>query len=237
MIRKIPVFLMQTVFPARCPFCDEIVIPYGEKICSDCIKKIKYVTPPWCMKCGKKMNEEGDLCNECISKEHFFDRGRALYEYDSIVDGIYKFKYAGRKEYARVYGEEMAKYLGEFVKSCNADLIIPIPLHKSRQKKRGYNQASLIARCLSDMVGIPVREDILIRSKNTIPLKKLNRYERQNNLKKAFNIGKNDVKLKTIILIDDIFTTGSTIDEASRVLKSAGADKIYFITLSCGASV
>ena len=81
----------------------------------------------------------------------------------------------------------------------------------------------------------PVYPKMLVRVKNTAPQKKLNPEERQNNLKRAFNMGQNDVKLKTIIVMDDIYTTGITIDEAARVLKDAGAEKVYFVTLACGA--
>ena len=164
-------------------------------------------------------------------------RGRALYEYKSVAASIYRFKYGKRQEYADFFGEEIVRYLGDFIREVRPDALIPIPLHKKRLAKRGYNQAALLARAVGRYSGVPVNEKILVRVKNTTPLKLQNPAERQNNLKKAFNISQNDVKLKKVVLVDDIYTTGSTIDEAARTLKSAGVEDIYFIALACGAGV
>ena len=163
-----------------------------------------------------------------------FLRGRSLYEYDSAAVSLYRFKYGGRREYAAFYGEQAVEYLGEFIRALQPDAIIPIPLHRKRRAKRGYNQAELLAREIGKRMGIPVRTKMLLRVKNTVPLKQLNPKERQNNLKKAFLIAQNDVKLKMIILVDDIFTTGSTMDEAARTLRSAGVENICYVTLACG---
>jgi len=189
------------------------------------------------MKCGKKLEQEGELCGDCKRKEHLFVKGRILYEYDSVVSSIYRLKYGGRREYADFFGEEMAKYLGPFIRQVRPDGIVPIPLHPKRMKVRGYNQAALLAKALGKHCEVPVYEHYLERRKNTLPLKLQNPKERQNNLKKAFNIAENDVKLKQIILIDDIYTTGSTMDEASRTLLQHGAQEIYFLTLSGGSGV
>ena len=164
-------------------------------------------------------------------------KGRSLYEYRSMAQSVYRFKYGGRREYASFYGEEIAFYLGEFIKLIHPDALVPIPLHRKRKKMRGYNQAALLAEAVGGLLGIPVYEDYLVRIKNTKPLKEQNPLERQNNLKKAFIIGRNDVKLKTIILIDDIYTTGSTIDEAALVCRAGGASQIYFVTLAGGESM
>ena len=227
--------VVQLLFPLRCPVCDEIVRPRGEKICTGCMDKLKLLTPPWCMRCGKKLSEEGELCFDCKNKKHEFLRGRALYEYESAAPSIYRFKYGKRQEYADFFGEEMVKFLGDFILKVQPDALIPIPLHKKRLSKRGYNQAALLAKAVGKYSGVPVNDKLLVRIKNTKPLKMQNPSERQNNLKKAFNIAQNDVKLNTTVIIDDIYTTGSTIDEAARVLQAAGVKKIYFITLACGA--
>lgn len=229
--------LLQLLFPRRCPVCDGIVPQAGEKICLGCLGKLKLLTPPWCMKCGKKLSKEGEYCADCARKEHFFLRGRGLYEYESVALSIYRFKYGGRREYADYFGEQMAEYLGNFIRSVEPDALIPIPLHRKRRAARGYNQAELLARALGSRLGIPVYGDFLVRVKNTAPLKYENPEERQNNLKKAFNIQENDVKLKKVIVVDDIYTTGSTMDEAARVLKGAGVQEVYFVTLACGAGV
>ena len=229
--------VLQLLFPNRCPVCDEIVTPYGERICLECMDKLKVLTPPWCMKCGKKLESDEEFCRDCREKTHYFERGRALYEYGSVASGVYRMKYGGKQEYATYFGEEMAEYLKSFIKQIGPDGIVPIPLHKQRQRKRGYNQAELLAKALGDAMNIPVYDKMLVRIKNTKPLKLQNPTERQNNLKKAFIIGKNDVKLKTILIVDDIYTTGSTINEAAQVLRRNGAEKIYFVTLACGAGI
>jgi len=237
MLRRAGKFVLQLLFPLRCPVCDGIVRPFGEKICLECLRELKLLTPPWCMKCGKKMLTEGELCRDCSQRERKYIRGRALYEYSSAAPSIYRLKYGKRQEYADFFGEEMARYLGEFINECRADAIVPIPLHKRRQRKRGYNQALLLAKALGHYTGIPVRGNLLRRVKNTAPLKRQNAYERQNNLKKAFIITENDVKLNTIIIVDDIYTTGSTIDEAAAVLLQHGVERVFYIALACGTGV
>lgn len=227
----------QLLFPLRCPVCDGIVVPSEQGICTECEKKLRQITPPYCMKCGKKLQEEGELCEDCSRIRHIFARGRALYEYESVAATVYRLKYGERQEYAKFLGEEMAYYLGSFIREVHPDALIPVPLHRKRYHKRGYNQAALLARSLGAALGIPVAEDFLCRTKDTIPLKLLNPKERQNNLKKAFIISQNDVKLKTVIMVDDIYTTGSTMDEAARTLQTGGVEKIYFVTLACGAGI
>ncbi len=227
----------QLLYPLRCPVCDGIVTPAGEKICLECLKRLKLLTLPWCMKCGKKLAEEGELCSDCRRKEHRFVRGRALYEYESAAPAIYRFKYGGRREYADFFGEQVAEYLGGFIRSVKPDALIPIPLHRRRKTERGYNQAQLLAERAGEYLDLPVRSDILVREKNTSPLKYQNPEERQNNLKKAFNISQNDVKLKRVILVDDIYTTGSTMDEAAGTLRAGGVEEVFFIALACGAGI
>ena len=229
--------VLQLLFPLRCPVCDDIVTPAGERICLECLGRLRLLTPPWCMKCGKKLAREGEFCADCQRREHLFTRGRALYAYESAAVSIYRFKYGGRREYAEFFGEQIAEYLGNFIRSVQPDALVPIPLHKKRLAARGYNQAGLLARAVGRRMGMPVCTDFLVRVKNTVPLKYENPKERQNNLKKAFNIARNDVKLKRVILIDDIYTTGSTMDEAAVTLREAGVEEICFIALACGAGL
>lgn len=240
MLRGMKIFrdgLLQAVYPRHCPVCDDIVSRRGEKICLECLGRLKILTPPWCMRCGKKTEEGEEYCGDCGKRKHLFERGRALYEYDSAAESIYRFKYAGRREYADFFGEQITDYLVDFIRDVNPDALVPIPLHRRRKTRRGYNQAQLLAEAVGRRTGIPVCSRLLVRVRNTAPQKKLNPAERQNNLKKAFNIPQNDVKLKTILVLDDIYTTGATIDEAARALKAAGAERVYFITLACGAGV
>lgn len=229
-------WVLQLLFPRRCPVCDEIA-PFGEKICLECLKKLNYITQPWCMKCGKKLREEKEYCGDCTGRRHNYVRGRALYEYKSVAGSLYRFKYGGRREYADFYGEEAARYLKGFLDQIKPDGLVPVPLHPKRYMKRGYNQAFLLAKVIGKHTGIPVYDKLVRRQKETRPLKMLNPTERQNNLKNAFHIAQNDVKLKVVLVIDDIYTTGSTIDAVAAELKKAGAQKVYFITLACGAGI
>lgn len=230
--------MVQLLFPLRCPVCDDIVVPFGASVCPDCVQRLKRIQTPFCMKCGKQLEEETrEYCSDCSKGQHYFTRGRALYEYGSVAGSIYRFKYGGRREYAQFYGKEIARHLHAELRQMAPDLLIPIPLHPKRQRKRGYNQALLLAKSISGYTGIPLCGKILIRVKNTLPLKYLNPGERQNNLKKAFLILGNDVKCKTILLVDDIYTTGSTMDAAAAALLEAGAKKVYFVTLSIGAGL
>lgn len=225
--------LLDLLFPPRCPFCDEITF---EGVCEFCRKKVTMVTDPFCMKCGKPVTDRTrEYCEDCTSMRHGFESGRALLVYDDMVrHSIYHFKYASRKEYAKVYAKMMGQNFKQYVEQISPDILIPVPLHKKRMKKRGYNQAQLVAKCLEKEWGIPCRADLVRRTKNTRPQKELDRAERQNNLKKAFKIIENDVKLKTIILIDDIYTTGSTMDALAEALLQNGAAKVYFVTIAIG---
>ena len=119
----------------------------------------------------------------------------------------------------------------------NPDALIPVPIHSSRMRSRGYNQAELVARELSRHSGIPVNTKLIQRVKRTKPLKSLSHSERQNNLKRAFKILQNDVKLNTIVIIDDIYTTGSTIDAMTGVLNDAGVKNVYYMALTIGRGI
>ena len=131
----------------------------------------------------------------------------------------------------------MGKYLGDFIRSVSPDVLVPVPLHKKKLSKRGYNQAACLARALGKNMQLPVDEKLVKRVRNTAPMKRLNPAERQNNLKKAFKIVRNDVKLNTIVIIDDIYTTGTTLDEIAALLKEHGVSKVYCVTLACGSGV
>ena len=227
--------LLSLLYPRRCPVCDEPVKPWNALICRECEPALPYIKPPRCMKCGKHIGDDGkEYCADCASQSHLYDRGRALFSYPDAAASIARFKYGGRREYAAFYAARMAEALGDFIRACGADAFVPVPLHKSRKRRRGYNQAEVLARELSALTGIPVCADLVGRVKKTAPMKELSAVQRQNNLKKAFKILRNDVKLDTILIIDDIYTTGSTIDAVSRELKSAGVERIYFVALAIG---
>lgn len=205
-------------------------------ICEPCRLRLHPVTEPLCKKCGKPLSAaETEYCPDCGRKKHLYTRGRAALEYDSLMrESIGRFKYSNRREYANFYVRELLDICGPAVRSWNVDLLIPIPLHKSRRRKRGFNQAELIAKGLGRELGIPVSSNCLLRTRKTSPQKELNDQERKNNLKNAFQVVDYDVKFKKILLIDDIYTTGSTIDAAASVLLESGAEKVYFLSISIG---
>lgn len=226
------------LYPSRCPVCDGLLGTGVQNMCPGCRKRVKYLSGPLCCKCGKKLSEcEAEYCGDCSRGSHLFTAGRALYEYEDIAPALYRFKYGGRREYAQFFARELARQLGAYICSLQPDGLVPVPMYRGKQRRRGYNQAELLARALGRELDIPVYTDLVVRNRNTRPLKELNSEERRNNLKKAFNLAQNSVKLKTIILIDDIYTTGSTMDQVSAVLLSGGSQRIYYIVLAIGAGV
>lgn len=215
--------------------CDDIA--GGRRlICEPCRLRLHPVAEPLCKKCGKPLNsQEAEYCPDCGRRKHFYTRGRAAFEYDSVMkESIGRFKYKNRREYGDFYVREMLKSCGQSVRSWDIDLIIPIPLHKSRRRKRGFNQAELIAGKLGQELEIPMSSDILLRTRKTKPQKELNDQERRSNLKNAFQVMENNLEFKKILLIDDIYTTGSTIDAAASTLLEHGAEKVYFLSISIG---
>lgn len=226
------------LFPRRCVVCDEPTDDRTAGICHACREKLRYVEEPFCLRCGRQLKESGEeYCSDCSRRGHLFLQNMTLYDYGSVADALFRFKYGGRQEYADVFGRELYERFGGFLSMIQPDALLPVPCHASRLRKRGYNQAQLIAQALSKASHIPVRNDLVIRVKKTQPQKDLTALERQNNLKKAFKIHQNDVKLNTIVIIDDIYTTGSTMDALTEVLLQAGVKRVYGMTLASGRGV
>ena len=222
------------LYPRRCPICDE-VLPSGRKyICPDCRKKLVFIREPFCGKCGRQLTESAEYCRDCEKSSHEFTQGRAVFDYGSIASSLYRFKYGGRPEYARFYAKAVYERNRDYLRVMAPDAFIPVPLHKKRLRKRGYNQAEEIAKELSKLTGIPVYGRLVQRISNTAALKTLGRSERRKILKNAFKIRENDVKLRKVCVIDDIYTTGSTMDEIARVLKTAFGCEVYFLAVTTG---
>ena len=232
-IKQIKNKIITLFFPNRCAGCD-CVIPAGNGVCAECEKRIRLLKGAVCMVCGKQVKDDNVCCYDCGRKKHEFIQNNAVFEYVDVRKSLYRFKYNGRAEYAAYYAQKAYELYEKKIALWNADAIIPVPLHRSRYRKRGYNQAEEFAKELSIRTGIPVNNTVLKRVKSTKPLKLLSLSERQNNLKKAFLFMQNDVKLNTIILVDDIYTTGTTLDEVSKVCKAGGVSEIYTITVAVG---
>lgn len=226
---------VEALFPNRCPICEELVDSQGE-LCGDCLGKLKYITSPFCMICGKQLdNELAETCSDCGRRHHSFIRGVGALAYTKeIKQSMYRFKYGNRREYAAFYGDIIVKLKGHIIMSWKPDVIIPVPLHASRYRKRGYNQAALIAKEIGRRLEVPVEEGLLIRIVNTAPQKELNDKERTKNTKNAFQVTHNIVKYKRVLLVDDIYTTGATLDACSDVLTNAGAAQVYFAAVCIG---
>lgn len=232
--------IADVIFPLRCPVCDKPV-PYFDRqkgICPECMEGFLRIEKARCCLCGRRLAaNDGELCGDCRTngRRHYYTKGIALYEYNDMMrKAIYRFKYEGRREYAEFFGRTMARQFGNAVKRAGVEGIIPVPLHPKRENERGYNQAGLLARIFGEETQIPVYEKYVVRVRNTPPMKALEGANRQNNLKKAFKIGQNDVKLNITIIVDDIYTTGSTIDAMAKVLLEAGISQVYFMTLAIG---
>ncbi len=234
------------VYPRHCPVCDKVVksveftrgkLTSGRLIHDECNRKVRRIRGNTCEKCGKLLpvtDQDMEYCKDCAGRRHEFDRGFSVFEYRSISGSIYRFKYMGRREYSAFYAKEAKKLLGTRLSRLDIDAIIPVPMFYLKENKRGYNQAEVFAKALSKELEIPVYSNVIVRNRSTLPMKQLDVRGRRNNLKKAFNIARNDVKFKCILIIDDIYTTGSTIDEIAHEFRVAGVKKIYFLSLAIG---
>lgn len=226
------------VFPPACPICGKPrVIKNGIRlnICPWCRERITYVDEPACLKCGKKLDDDREYCTDCQKIKHVYNQAVSLYEYsDDIKQSIYRFKYHNKQEYAGVYAEELARKCGQVIRNWNPDIIMPVPIHASKLKQRGYNQAALIARELARLIGIAVDEQYIRRVRKTLPMKELNNSERVKNLQNAFQIYDNGIIYNKVLIVDDIYTTGATIDACARCLKDYGVKSVYAVTLCIG---
>jgi ComF family protein len=215
---------------------------------------LDFFLPRLCYCCDNKLEpEENSVCSVCSSKMKFADSGRISYEYNKdfrgkgIVSGfssllvfekdkevqhlIHSLKYK-KKFHAGIYlGEITGSALRTQISNWKTDLIIPVPLHKLKEIERGFNQSCYIAKGISRMTGIECNKKVLKRKKNTLSQTQMNLIQREENIKDAFNVKQPEaVKDKIILLVDDVITTGSTINECGRVLLEAGAAEIYAVS-------
>lgn len=227
---------ISVLYPDRCPQCDQSRPVNQLGFCPECLGKFHYITEPVCFRCGRPVISREIFCAECANTKHEFEAGRFLFAYNEIADSIYRFKYMNRPSYATGYAIEIDRHLSEWLRDINPDALVPVPLHKKRLISRGYNQAEELAVKLSELTGIRVFPNLLIRTRNTVPQKLYDRKRRQLNVKKAFIVVENVVKLNVVVVIDDIFTTGSTIDAVAAELKANGVQKVFFLTISAAGT-
>jgi len=226
------------IYPYTCPLCGKVT-EIEKVLCNTCETQLKYIEEPICKKCGKQLeNDEQEYCGDCKRRGHVFDSGIGIFAYDDNVRrSIYDFKYNDMKIYGKFYGIKMAARARGYIEHWKPDVIAPVPVSKKKYRKRGYNQAELIARELAKNCNVPMDARLLYRVKDTKPQKEISKDLRRKNLEKAFLISQNVVKYKKVVLVDDIYTTGSTIDECAKALKAAGVENVFFISLSIGAGV
>lgn len=238
-LKEIVRLLINYVYPRNitCIICDNpIKLNNTYSLCRDCYKQLHFILDG-CNKCGKPIinfnleRESLITCNYCYNKTFYFDKVISCIAYDDISKKlILDYKYKSKTYLCRYIAEIMKeKFLFE---NIEADYILYVPLHKKRLRKRGFNQVEKIAKKLSELIDIPVL-DCVIRVKNTKRLYNMDKKSRQKELKNGFDVKDNIylIKNKNVILIDDIFTTGSTANEISKLLKLNSVNNIYIFTL------
>lgn len=209
MFKSLINLILNFIYPKRCIFCDEVVpINYEDEICKYCYTDINFVVE----------DEENNI---------------SLFFYDDVTRfSIHRLKYYNKRNYAKVFAKMMYNKLLKFDYE-KFDYIIYVPMYEKKKKKRGYDQAELIAFEFSKISGIKLENNNLIRTKNTLPQSKVSFEERKSNVSDCFClVNKDKIKEKNILLIDDIYTTGSTIKSCSKILEEAGAKSVCFYTLA-----
>ncbi|MCR5526092.1 MAG: ComF family protein [Lachnospiraceae bacterium] len=224
------------LFPRRCPVCDEVMVFRSGLICKTCKPRVIPVRQPFCACCGKPLiSSEAELCKICMVESRAFDKARAAVIYnDAAARIILDMKDNNKRENTDFIAECIIERLSKELKMFGAEGIIPVPLDEDAYMRRGFNQSELIALKLSKYLHIPIYNSVVKRLKAAKQQKSLDLNGRRKNLKRSFIIQKNDVKLKRVILVDDVYTTGCTADELSSVLKSKGVNSVMVVTFATG---
>lgn len=236
-IKQLPPALKDLLYPRRCPVCDQIVAAPDILIHPACLKKLSIIKQPSCKRCGKEVfSDAAEYCFDCIRRQRSFDAGAALLNYNQAARrSMMAVKYNNRREYLDFYAEAMGIRFQSRVAVWNPQVLIPIPVHRSRKRQRGFNQAEELAQRLSRRFELPLETGLLLRNKKTLPQRELNPKERMENLRTAFEVMTTECTMpEAILLIDDIFTTGSTMEACTRVLKKAGVKHVFYLTICMG---
>lgn len=230
-------------FPAECPGCgnfagDERVVIF----CKSCWESIPLISDPACPKCGRPFSSKFSqrhspnfLCGDCRNSPPHFDRALSVTEYKGILkQAIGQFKFHQKTALGKPLARLFISQLSSAVDWVEYQSILPVPLHKRRLRQRGYNQSAILARQLARHFGIPFQAGNLRRIRHTEaqwPIKE--RRKRRQNVRNAFSLrAPEKIRDRNLILIDDIFTTGATVNECAHVLKQAGSGAVLVLTLS-----
>jgi ComF family protein len=229
--------LFQFFLPPQCPCCEKFSEEGKQGFCSNCLSAIRWIEPPFCSICGIPFisNEvETHPCGACVTHRKYFTIARALGAFEgSLQEAIHRWKYEGKTYLTPFFAEWMAEGLNRYWEPGSFDLLIPVPLHTQRLRERGFNQVLLLVKDLSCRTGIPYHKTILQKKKLTIPQVNLSGAEREKGLRGTFHvIEKEELLGKTVLLIDDVYTTGATVNECSKVLLRGGAERVDVFTLA-----
>jgi ComF family protein len=229
--------LWNLIYPKCCPVCFEILDDQKTLICPKCKKKMKPVRQPYCYQCGRPLaKEEQEYCFDCSKGQHIFDRGFSTAEYDGAsAPSVLAIKYKNRREFIHFYAQLAKEEYEPVLSILNIEAMVPVPISRKKLRKRGFNQAELFAKELAVWMRIPVRTDYLIRAKETAPLKELSPLQRKVELQRAFLW--NEAAYageKTVLIVDDIYTSGATVDACAKIMKENGIKKVYVLTMAIG---
>ena len=237
-------YFWEFVFPSNiyCICCGSVIDrsrPYA--LCDKCVQKFHWMGKKTCTKCGKILEDEyaHDDCVDCRDMSHQFVKGftcarYGLYERVMMMD----YKYHDKAWIGRKIGDILADRMQ--IEGFRPDLVVPVPIHKNREEKRGYNQAELMAKQYASLSQLQLQTRILFRSKDTLPMRNLGTTQRIANVCDAFSIRKGSEAIlsgKIILLIDDIYTTGSTVDSCTKTLLEGGAKEVWLLTFAAGSNV
>lgn len=227
---------LDIIFPPQCLVCRERVLTHGT-LCTNCWGGIKFIASPYCACCGLPFEfslGEDALCGGCIEERPLFSRARSAFCYDDHSSKLVTaLKFSDQLHLASIYGKWLAKAGKEIIPV--SDIIIPVPLHWRRFVMRRYNQSALLARSLGKVTGLPVIEDAILRHRHTLPQTGLSREKRHKNVQGAFIIHrrhKQKIKGKNILLVDDVFTTGATLNQCGKTLLKNGAATVNVVTVA-----
>ncbi len=219
-------FLINLLYPDRCYVCGE-VIPWRSGLCPSCRENALYVLPPVCDHCGR-----GEEYCTCEKRARAFTRCVMPFYYDGpLRRGIPAFKKTGGRPYVEGLSREMAEVIRREYGGVRFDFVTAVPLYPADERRRGHNPAALLARSLARQLLLPWRS-VLIKITPTLPQKELPAARRAGNLLGVFEVA-GDVAGKTVLLVDDVITTGSTLEECAKMLQLYGAAEVYAVTAAC----
>jgi len=229
--------IVSLIYPPRCQGCgNSLDLLDGNVLCGDCLSGIKLNTPPFCKRCGRPGVHQGGICGDCHKFKYYFDAGYAVSVYDGIMrECIHKFKYRNGVALERLFKGLMGGFAERHIEMQRYDLLAPVPLHSVKQRERTFNQSEILSLHLSRKFGVPTLKNNLVRIRQGRPLMMLSKKNRLEDISGAFTVKDASLlKDRSVLLIDDVFTTGATANECSKVLKEAGAGPVEVFTLARG---